>query len=82
MKVGLRRSMVTGGAIFGTAWGLSALGVSMHNLPLLYAGNCEFFCFFLNSFVFIDIDKFSHYNFSIGWHWLWILLHPSYPSND
>jgi len=39
MKVGLRRSMVTGGALFGTAWGIMALGVSMHNLPLLYAGN-------------------------------------------
>ena len=46
MKVGLRRSMVTGAALFGTAWGLTALGVSMHNLPLLYAGNREFL--FLN----------------------------------
>ena len=39
MKVGIRRSMVTGGALFGTAWGITALGVSMHSLPLVYAGN-------------------------------------------
>lgn len=42
MKVGTRRSMVTGGALFGTAFGITALGVSMHSLPLLYAGNREY----------------------------------------
>jgi len=39
MKVGTRRSMVTGGVLFGSAFGLTALGVSMHSLPLMYAGN-------------------------------------------
>ena len=43
MKVGTRRSMVTGGALFGSAFGLTALGVSMHSLPLMYAGNCKLF---------------------------------------
>jgi len=39
MKVGTRKSMVVGGTLFGTAFGLTALGVSMHSLPLVYAGN-------------------------------------------
>ena len=39
MKVGTRRAMVTGGALYGSAFGLTALGVSMHSLPMLYAGN-------------------------------------------
>jgi hypothetical protein len=56
MKVGLRRSIVTGGTLLGTAWGLTALGVSMHNLPLLYAGNCKLI--FQNEFVLIEVDKF------------------------
>ena len=41
MKVGTRRSMVTGGVLFGSAFGLTALGVSMHSLPLMYAGNSK-----------------------------------------
>ena len=39
MKVGIRRSMATGGALFGVAWGITAFGVSTHSLPLVYAGN-------------------------------------------
>ena len=33
--------MVTGGVLFGSAFGLTALGVSMHSLPLMYAGNSK-----------------------------------------
>ena len=39
MKVGTRKAMVCGGTLFGSAFGLTALGVSMHSLPLIYAGN-------------------------------------------
>ena len=39
MKVGTRKAMVTGGALYGSAFGLTALGVSMHSLPMMYAGN-------------------------------------------
>ena len=39
MKVGTRRAMTTGGILFGTAFAVTSLGVSMHSLPLLYAGN-------------------------------------------
>ena len=39
MKVGTRKSMVVGGTLFGTAFGLTALGVSMHSLPLMYTAN-------------------------------------------
>lgn len=41
MKVGTRASMVCGGAMFGTGFFVSALGVTQHNLSLLYAGNRE-----------------------------------------
>merc|ERR1712029_628891 len=39
MKVGTRATMTLGGALFGTAFAISGLGVSMHSLPLLYLGN-------------------------------------------
>jgi len=39
MKVGVRRSLATGGMLFGSGWLLSALGVYTHTLPVLYAGN-------------------------------------------
>jgi len=39
MKVGVRRAMATGGLLFGAGFGISALGVMSHNLPVLYAGN-------------------------------------------
>ena len=51
MKVGTRRSMVTGGALFGSAFGLTALGVSMHSLPLMYAGNCKLFIFKKSTYI-------------------------------
>ena len=48
MKVGLRRSMLTGASIFGAGFLLSGAGVLNHNIPMLYAGNCErlFCCYF------------------------------------
>ena len=39
MKVGTRASMVTGGTIFASAFALTGLGISMHSLPMIYAGN-------------------------------------------
>ena len=39
MKVGTRFSMTCGGALFGSAFALTALGVQMHSLPMVYAGN-------------------------------------------
>ena len=39
MKVGTRATMTLGGALFGTAFAASGLGVAMHSLPLLYLGN-------------------------------------------
>ncbi len=39
MKVGVRMAMFTGGAVFGTSFLVSALGVMYHSLPLLYFGN-------------------------------------------
>jgi len=39
MKVGVRRAMASGGLMFGGGFGLSALGVINHNLPMVYAGN-------------------------------------------
>ena len=39
MKVGTRATMTLGGVLFGSAFFLSGLGVSMHSLPLLYLGN-------------------------------------------
>jgi len=39
MKVGTRATMTLGGALFGTAFVVSGLGVANHNLPLLYLGN-------------------------------------------
>ena len=41
MKVGLRRSMVTGASIFGLGFLVSGAGVYMHSLPILYTGNRE-----------------------------------------
>ena len=39
MKVGTRATMTLGGALFGTAFAVSGMGVAMHSLPLLYLGN-------------------------------------------
>merc|ERR1712223_1344802 len=39
MKVGTRKSMFLGGALFGTAFVTAGAGVAMHSLPLLYLGN-------------------------------------------
>ena len=41
MKVGTRAAMLTGGAIYGSAWVLTGLGVAMHSLPIVYLGNRE-----------------------------------------
>ena len=41
MKVGTRKSMFIGGALFGTAFVTAGAGVAMHSLPLLYLGNCK-----------------------------------------
>ena len=38
-KVGVRKSMATGGVLYGSGFGLAAAGVHLHSLPLLYAGN-------------------------------------------
>ena len=46
MKVGTRFSMTCGAALFGSAFALSALGVQMHSLPLLYAGNCTYLFYY------------------------------------
>ena len=43
MKVGTRASMVTGGTIFASAFALTGLGISMHSLPMIYAGNGKLF---------------------------------------
>ena len=43
MKVGTRASMVTGGTIFASAFALTGLGISMHSLPMIYAGNGKVF---------------------------------------
>ena len=34
--------MFLGGALFGTAFMTAGAGVTMHSLPLLYLGNCEY----------------------------------------
>ena len=46
MKVGTRFSMTCGGALFGSAFALTALGVQMHSLPMVYAGNSAYYLFF------------------------------------
>jgi len=39
VRAGLRKSVVTGALLFGTGMSISGLGVALHSLPLLYAGN-------------------------------------------
>jgi len=39
LKVGLRKSMATGGILFGSGLAVTAAGVMNHSLPLVYTGN-------------------------------------------
>ena len=39
MRVGARRAMATGAAVFGAGLAVAGLGVATHSLPLLYSGN-------------------------------------------
>jgi MFS family permease len=39
IKVGVRKAMACGSLLFGAGFGVSALGVATHSLPVLYAGN-------------------------------------------
>ncbi len=42
MRVGVNRAMTVGGAIYGSGLALSGVGVGLHSLPLLYAGNSKY----------------------------------------
>lgn len=42
MKVGTRKAMAVGGGLFGTAFAVTAAGVAMHSLPVVYFGNRKY----------------------------------------
>ena len=39
IKAGVRKSLALGGMLYGAGFGVASLGVSMHNVSLMYAGN-------------------------------------------
>merc|ERR1719481_1330010 len=39
IKAGVRKSLACGGLLYGTGFGVAALGVSTHNIGLMYFGN-------------------------------------------
>merc|ERR1719308_591295 len=39
IKAGVRKSLLVGGILYGTGFGVASMGVSMHNIGLMYAGN-------------------------------------------
>ena len=78
MKVGTRTAMAVGGGLFGTAFAVTAAGVAMHSLPLVYAGNCKF-CYTL---LLINELTFYNLNNSNSWNRLWLCVYPSDSSID
>ena len=39
LQMGVRKSLAVGGLLYGSGFGVAALGVSMHNIGLMYFGN-------------------------------------------